>query len=426
MVSTRRKSDLYLIGQPIDHISENKLPSVGDVLRRLFSLTMRQNSLREACNLVSDEICSIWCKANIPTKAKPNIVTKIMKLHGKYRSVQKSKGKKSESQTKSENTFKESLNYLFDIAHNDALQLMKVEEDRLFLTAQRDSCRRGYIGTVDRKALARDVRKRKRDEKLEKQKKREEIRKMEMSIVAEFSSSSDFESAGYINDPHDSDGSIVFKLKPSSSGQCQKKRIVTPDLAMALDRGKISDRSAFMVLASTVNALGGDVDDVVLSRSTLQRERTALRKKIAEDIKQSFATDVPMTVHWDGKILEDITGCKKTERLPILVSAEGNSKLLAVPKLCSGKGIDIANAVIESLQDWNLENSVQATCFDTTASNTGNKQGACNIIESKLGRPLLQLACRHHINEIIISDVFDKGLGAPAGPEIQLFKRFQV
>ena len=110
----------------------------------------------------------------------------------------------------------------------------------------------------------------------------------------------------------------------------------------------------------------------------------------------SFATDAPLTVHWDGKILEDITGCKDTERLPILVSADGNSKLLAVPKLSSGKGIDITNAVIECLEDWNLANNIQAMCFDTTASNTGNKQGACTIIESKLGRSLLQLACRHH------------------------------
>ena len=54
---------------------------------------------------------------------------------------------------------------------------------------------------------------------------------------------------------------------------------MTPDVAMTLDRTKISNRSAFMVLASTVNALGVDVYDVVLSRSTLKRDRSVLRKK---------------------------------------------------------------------------------------------------------------------------------------------------
>ena len=52
-----------------------------------------------------------------------------------------------------------------------------------------------------------------------------------------------------------------------------------------------------MVLASTANALGIDIDDNILSRSTFQREGHVLRKKIAEDIKQCFATDVPITVH---------------------------------------------------------------------------------------------------------------------------------
>ena len=72
---------------------------------------------------------------------------------------------------------------------------------------------------------------------------------------------------------------------------------MTPDLEMISDRSKISDRCASMVLASTVNALEVDVDDVVLSRITFQREGRVLRKKIAEDIKQCFATDMPIIVH---------------------------------------------------------------------------------------------------------------------------------
>jgi len=102
-------------------------------------------------------------------------------------------------------------------------------------------------------------------------------------------------------------------------------------------------------------------------------------------------------VHWDGKILPDITGKDNVDRLPILVSGDGVSKLLSVPKLESGTGEAISNAVIESLFDWSITDRVQSLSFDTTASNTGHINGACKLIEEKIGRKLLYLACRHHI-----------------------------
>lgn len=168
---TRGKTALYIIGQPIDQISDNKLPSNGDVLRRIVSITIKKTSVREACNSVCDEICCIWKKANIPTKAKPNIVTQMVKLHDKYRTIQKSQSRQSVSQNKITDSFKESLNDLFDIAPNNALQIISVEEDRLFLAAQREKGRRGYIGVVDKESVAKETRKRKREEKIEVQKK---------------------------------------------------------------------------------------------------------------------------------------------------------------------------------------------------------------------------------------------------------------
>lgn len=70
-----------------------------------------------------------------------------------------------------------------------------------------------------------------------------------------------------------------------------------------------------------------------------------------EVIKQSFAAYMSLTVHWDGKILEEIIGCKKSQRLPTLVSGGGKFKTRGGPKkLCFGKGVDVANAVNECLE----------------------------------------------------------------------------
>lgn len=63
--------------------------------------------------------------------------------------------------------------------------------------------------------------------------------------------------------------------------------------------------------------------------------------------------------------------------------------------------------------------------FDTTASNTGAYNGACVLLEQKLGKELLHLACRHHIYELVLKGVFILCMGPTSGPDILIFKRFQ-
>ena len=48
--------------------------------------------------------------------------------------------------------------------------------------------------------------------------------------------------------------------------------IVTPAIAAALDRTKVSDRNATFVLASTTQALGVDSKELTISRQTVRQE----------------------------------------------------------------------------------------------------------------------------------------------------------
>jgi hypothetical protein len=64
--------------------------------------------------------------------------------------------------------------------------------------------------------------------------------------------------------------------------------------------------------------------------------------------------------------------------------------------------------------------------FDTTAANTGHKNGACCLLEDLIGRKLLHLACRHHVHEIIVSGCFKSLFDAKTtSPEPELFVRFR-
>ena len=97
----------------------------------------------------------------------------------------------------------------------------------------------------------------------------------------------------------------------------------------------------------------------------------------------------------------------------------------SVAKLPSGTGEAQAAAVFGAIEDWGIADSIRAMCFDTTSSNTGRIAGACVLLEQKLEKELLSLACRHHVMELIIGAVFQVCMGATSSPEVPLFKRFQ-
>ncbi|KAF2353191.1 WD40 repeat [Trinorchestia longiramus] len=64
-------------------------------------------------------------------------------------------------------------------------------------------------------------------------------------------------------------------------------------------------------------------------------------------------------------------------------------------------------------------------CFDTTSAYTGVINGACTILQQKIGRPLISLACRHHVHELVLKNAFSTCLGSSSGPEITIFCRFK-
>ena len=187
----------------------------------------------------------------------------------------------------------------------------------------------------------------------------------------------------------------------------------------------MSDRYATFVLNGVAQSLRHDVGEINISRSSIYRERKKCRVDSANATRDGFNPAVSLTVHWDGKLIPALTGKEKVDRLPVLVSGFGVDQLLSVPKLASGSGENQADAIVKALEDWEITDRVEAMSFDTTASNTGPCIGACTLVQQKLEKKLLSLACRHHILEIVVGAVFTKCLKLPpSGPNVQLFNRF--
>ncbi|XP_076042026.1 uncharacterized protein LOC143025930 [Oratosquilla oratoria] len=219
----------------------------------------------------------------------------------------------------------------------------------------------------------------------------------------------------------------------SAGPSIPKNIFLKPEVTAALDRTGVSHRKAMHQLGAQAKSIGIDIEPIILSQTSIYRYRKKNREEAANSIKADIMTriprDTPLMLYGDGKLLPDITvassGREKAERIAILALGDGVEFLLGVPKIGSSSGTDQANACLSAINNWGLSHQIKTIVFDTTASNTGLLQGACIKIQEKLQKELVWLACRHHVYEVILADVFRSAYGPSSGPSIPLFSRFQ-
>ena len=206
-----------------------------------------------------------------------------------------------------------------------------------------------------------------------------------------------------------------------------RQQCITPRLAAALDKCKISDRNAVHLLTAAAEAFGADPTDIILNRTSIRERRQVLREERIREFREhfTFPEGSIFEVHWDGKLLPSLEwGHEKVDRLAIIITFDGKEQLMGVLET-GGSGLEMAQAVHGTLIDWGIDSKVNAMCFDTTASNTGRKKGVCPRLEKILGRELLHLACRHHVFETVLRGVFEAMMGPNSSLDTPLFKRFK-
>ncbi|GBM05932.1 hypothetical protein AVEN_135291-1 [Araneus ventricosus] len=185
------------------------------------------------------------------------------------------------------------LNNLFDIAHANVLEIIKIEEDRKILLSQREPGRRGCLMGVDMK--------------LAKHEERVLLRVIEQEnrlATAHYSSEID---GKFMDSSEESSGTedISDQLGPSSNitqssleeninAQIQlrmgiirrRKCALTLKIMAVLDRFHISQRSAVFILEAVAESLGHNIDELAINRNTIQRYREDFRKTKATRIKE--------------------------------------------------------------------------------------------------------------------------------------------
>lgn len=205
------------------------------------------------------------------------------------------------------------------------------------------------------------------------------------------------------------------------------EEVITEKLSVLLDRCNISDRDAVRIIAATAEALGYDPQNLVVSRSSIRLRRQRFRQQRTKLIRSRFKnSDLECAVvHWDGKLMPDVLSKKNVDRLAILITCGDEEQLIGVPVLENSTGITLAKAVFSAVEEWGAAEKIQTMCFHTTAVNTVLHKGTCILLKHLLEKDLLYLACRHHILEIVLKEVFNCKMGTSTASQPDIFRKFQ-
>lgn len=172
-ITTRQTDEAFrkidLIGYTAHQIVGAKLPSNRQVLKVFFhNMRFVDKKKENSANLTVKAVLIFWLQARIPTRYDARCAEKLLKMYENWKYIQKNvPGKRTPAQREAERKFVHELDDLFDIAHADALTIMRNEEDKQFLLLQRQKGRPGCMVGVDKTIYEREKRALQRREKEE-------------------------------------------------------------------------------------------------------------------------------------------------------------------------------------------------------------------------------------------------------------------
>ena len=427
---------LWMIGSPAN-LTGCQLPTKRQVLKDFFAFKTanRYNEKPSViAGLVYDDLAEFWRRSAIPTMPKWIIISRITRLHESYQKLRSLSNRATQTEAEKRHKFEAELDQLFDVAALDAEKLISAdrlrsdadkEEDISFLRDQRTE-RKQKMSSQDRTFKRKVINKLKRERRAKKGcSGRTNDSATQIPAVADVNTSVIETSDDSDHDNRQSDSEYVPPPKrapPTGTVQLEipAKVMQSPDVTSLSDRLGISNAAMSALTIAVAKTGGSNSSQLSVSKETCRRARRANREKLAEKSYEYFKRTHSQhgALHWGGKIM-NTSGAGSTETLAVLFSDTDRyreGKLLGVPKLNDSTGKSQAEHSAMLLDNWGLRSFVRALVFDTTASNTGRIRGAAARLEQDLNRRVFWLACRHHVAEIVIGDVWRSIFGRTTGP----------
>lgn len=463
-MNTRKKVTLWPFEKSVvDEFLVNKPPTNQDVLLRFFSIhedlqlsSKRQSTKRAAAEQTVKEITDWWVRAGYLCLSKNTLINKLLKLDDQEKKLRQDNNKiaskikkltpaiqKKQDQfiSLSKQTFwavtLDYENYLKENAEHSTNQALKEKcaEDLKFLLNMKSPDRVGALGPLDTSLTRQQNKTNKRKFRQRKDDSTGTNRTTDVTETATTISRSDESECGT---DHEEDP--TFKSP-------KKKKIRSKDMSLRLDKDTLlkaslsadvnglSVRKQLRYTAALLSAGGADIDRMSLSKSTIHRDKQTARNEKAFEIKNNYeellmSDEGYWVVHWDGKTLKQTTHAGHTKSvLAVVLNAlhSDNEVLLDVIDVSDSTGSFAEfQALLKSLQDAKANLSKIVGCvFDTTATNSGLNNGVVVQLQTALGHPLFQLACRHHLLELVCGSICKNVFGGTTESPVEpTFKQF--
>lgn len=418
---TRSKTAHSFFGQAVQ-LPESQLPTCADICRA-YSWRQRysdqDSGVHERIRLLAEQVQQIYSKASIPTVELYSITLHIRRLIDNVTQLEKYPMSKRSSLSFQQKV--NSFQKLFDVCTCKCFdagirernsckcpQLLKIPLMEWDFWIDQKTDRKMYVGVVDKEST--------RQLKNRLQRKRSlpannnDTSKLTVSAA---------ESQDIFHDATDSaqtdDSFDEQDLSSDDGGTMDQNRLQYPELCKAIDRCKVSNRDACMIVNAVLKDMNLFSPKTIIDPAKLRRQRQ-LWRKIA--IKDHTAVCVKMNcIGFDGKkdsTLVAMADRKRTicEEHYTITSFPGNTYVDHVTPE-SSKAEDVCKEILSVITETESVTTLQAVVCDGTNNNTGKCNGIIRKLEMALNRPLQWLICLLHFNELPfrkILSVIDKAI----------------
>jgi hypothetical protein len=306
---------VFLLGEICDTWIDAAVPTNAEVLRKYYHHiegVTRSQQQAFVSGTIADSLMASRLKINAPTKPKRAIVANVKRLVNDHRYQLKNRTKHNQASVKSREKFQRILNSPFEAApHGTADE----ESKRLFTQVVCDlnvgglelsgTCASlGHINTSKNKRKRRrcDAKDQYGHVVVERQigaaNDRQNNQKRRKLIAYE----------GAVDVDHQQFQRRFYQDVHGRPRNVLQTVVSSPKVLSVMDRLNMSDNQGVMMIGAVADAMGIDVADSTLSRSTIKRCRETHRVANVAKIKAETSwKDSPLVIHWDGKKLPDAT-----------------------------------------------------------------------------------------------------------------------
>lgn len=409
-VTTRDSTKHSVLGQPAV-LKRNQLPTSADVYRQYDYFLKHENydSVQKRAASVAQEVISIYSTASIPTIDEKSVVNRIKKLLDTVKDLAKYPSSKKTSITYQDSL--KSLETVFDICTCKCVDsgvleksqctcplLKKIPAAEWSFWLDQKTERRMYIGAVDKKATAKLKKKEMRAFKRIKFEHKQRDDKSDDADDADRDDDLELQS----NTGDDVSGCEISNSDSDDCAVAVRNMKQYPELCKALDRCKISNRDACLVVNAVLKDMNLLSAETAVDPAKLRRQRSIWRQKIVST--HGAQMQELLCIGFDGKqdsTFVEISGlrrCIKEEHYVIISFPNNNYIDHVVPQ--TSKAEDIANEILSVIANTNSASTLQAVVCDGTVNNTGKRNGVIRRLEEGITRPLQWLVCLLHTNEL--------------------------